>query len=93
MLRVPASKASVPLTVVMRTRSRVPPNAIVPPPTVMMFVLLDKVWLLTHAFEPVYAIIIVPLTMFEPGLSFTINPAVLLVATPPLPSKSIDVET
>ncbi len=54
MLMVPASKVSVPLTVVMRTRSKAPPRAPEEPPTVIEInvPLSVRTPLATQVFEP-----------------------------------------
>ena len=79
MLTEPASKVSVPLTVVMRTRSRVPPRAISPAPRQDMFVVFLKELLETHVFPEINVKTICPLVRDAARFELKTNPDVAVI--------------
>ena len=85
----PASKVSVPLTVVMRTRSSVPPKEEIAPPKPLEkpSLVLFKTPEVTHEFDDIVHIGITPVkTDAATPTAFKINPAVLDVSPVLLPA-------
>ena len=78
MLMVPASNWSVPLTVVMRTRSRVEERVLSPPPKLVFKVVLFIVCPLTQVLDPNDCSVMTPLAIAVVRPESIINPAVLL---------------
>ena len=78
MLMDPASNVSVPPTVVMRTRSRVPERATSPPPPVMAFVKDLNIWLETQVFPVMFISVKAPEYVLPAATEYTIIPAVEL---------------
>ena len=81
MLTVPASNVSVPVTVVRRTRSRVPDKETAPElndpltPDVSIKLPLD-----THVFPVMFVMVTIPLYIYDATFALiTTNPAVLVV--------------